>query len=883
MKKKVKIWWFFLFPVLLFTAILFAVQFHFEKIVKNIIVTEVNKKLLVKASASEIRFSVWENFPKASLSFKNIRINSPDQPVPAKPFISKGNLSLSFNLVDLITGNYSIEQISISSAVVNVFPLDSLNYNYNIWKKEPQVESKNEVAFRINKIIIIESRINFHSFQNEEIIEASVIKAEIKGKNANDQMSLSGNLSGTAHQILFAKRVFHEIDFNWEGNFLSSKNNFSIKTEELALLQGQLTAEGLITGSPSGVKLELELNSHHLELEKVKQKMNSIWPTGLNNYSISGELNSSNQITGYTDKPEGLQISSRFNFEKGSFSLVEKNQGAKKINLDGTFNGMSGKESTFQLKINKISASVNGQEILGRASYSGKNPNVLQSHVEGMFDMEKLSEFVSLDSIGSFKGNVIFSLDGNIPLLKENNKDINRWEINGELQANKLQYQNPDNSVNISDIAGQIKMEGKNAKISNLYLSYRESKIKISGTIEDWKSIGNQEKFPHFRGNISCQQVDIDKLFTRQNSKTDNSSSDWGIPFTISAGISAEKINYNSLNLSALKTRLTINPNQIVFDSLRVEGLKGTAAGNIQLLTKSNGEFKCKIYGNLSRIDITELFKSFDNFEQKTLRHDHISGNLNAEINFAADYDRENNIILNSIRSMADLKISNGRLQNFSPLYSLSKYISIEELNDITFSELNNTVKIENSRIEFPQMEIQSSAININVNGIHYFSNKIDYHFSILLNELLNKKFNRKNKDRDEFGVFEESEETNNREIFIHLTGTVDKPEFSIDKSAMKKSRKEKWNEEKKTIQNLIKTGGREMENQKANSFDKSEKMFTLENDEKEIIPEKNKKEKKENLLKKSTIETPAKKIIQTDKPEKKKKKEKTENSDDFN
>jgi hypothetical protein len=58
-----------LIPIILLGLTLFFIQYHFESIVKNLIVTELNQNLLVKARASEIKFSVWENFPKASLSF----------------------------------------------------------------------------------------------------------------------------------------------------------------------------------------------------------------------------------------------------------------------------------------------------------------------------------------------------------------------------------------------------------------------------------------------------------------------------------------------------------------------------------------------------------------------------------------------------------------------------------------------------------------------------------------------------------------------------------------------------------------------------------------------------------------------------------------------
>lgn len=871
-----------LFPAILFIALLAAVQFHFEKIVKEVILDEVNNNLLVKANAGEINFSVWENFPSASLSFNNIKINSPGDVPELKPFISKGNISLSFNLLDLISGNYTIGEIKINNALVNIFALDSLNYNYNIWKNENKEEKKNGVVFRINKIVLKESRINYHSFNNKEIIDATILSATLKGKSGNDELSFEGSINGNAHKVLFSNQVYHEIDFYWEGNFFNRKNDWGLNNDNIELLAGKIQAKGMLLKSTAGLKMDIRLTSKDLSIDLVKQKMNSLWPQGLNKYNLSGQINSNSRFSGYPDLRGRLNLVTDFKIDKGTFSLMDKNQGAKNIALEGRFSGTLDDKSTYALEIKEFSASINQQKVIGRANWSGKKPDAIQSHLEGSFQMDRLSDFIVLDSIGNFRGEVAFSINTDIPISKNGSKVLKDWRIFGQLQTNNLHFENIDKSITIENLSGAIKMNGTQAEIENLHLNYRESKFKIKGKLNNWSNFGNTEEIPYFTGNISCGQVDIDKLFKNENDKHKSSSNEWGIPFGVSAGITAEKINYKKLNLSTLKTKLTVSGTKIIFDSLNVMGLDGKANGSIVLQAKPNGGFHCSINGNLNQIDITALFKSFDNFEQQTLRYDHISGKLNAGINFRAEYDNSNEIILSSVNSLADLKISNGRLRNFSPLYSLSKYISMEELNDITFKELYNIVKIENSKIEFPQMEILSSALNVNLNGVHYFNNKIDYHFSILLSDLLNKKFDRKNKDRDEFEIFEENEEDNSRQIFVRLTGTVEKPEFSIDKPAMKKNRKEKWNEEKKTIQELIKSGGKKNEETRQTSFEKSEKMFTIENDGQEIGPKKTTKGTKEKEIKSRESKFEKDQKQAPDKKEKKQKKEKTENSDDF-
>ena len=875
-----------LIPIILLGLTLFFIQYHFESIVKNLIVTELNQNLLVKARASEIKFSVWENFPKASLSFNNIQIESSpslSNRGPQKPLVSKGNVSLSFNIIDLVSGNYTIEQIKISNAMVNLFATDSSHYNFEIWKKEAKEQANPEVNFSIKKITIEESRINFNASTRKNFVDASIDKAILKAKWSDNKISLDGNVKGIAHKILTESLNFNQIDFQWEGNYYSEKSNWGIQTKEVFFFNKQVDAKGMLMHTHSGEKIDMKILAHDLPLMKIKENLSSLWPKAVNKYSLSGLIDANIGIKGYLNDQLGPHLSADYQFKKSTLGLGTNKVGASNINLQGNFSGSAGNSKSFLLKIEKFSATIEKQVIVGKIKWSGKTPDYLETHLEGVFDMSRLSDFVAMDSIGTTSGKIHFDLDSKIPLGKNYVNNLAKWQISGQMEGNNLNFESTDKNIGISQLKGRLVLSGGNAEIENVSLNFRESNFKINGKLKNWNEFINGTNESSFDGRIHCEKIDIDKIFGQNKSTGNGQNKNWGIPLKISAKVTAGNINYKKLNLSALQTKLLLSDNRIILDSLKLVGLGGKGSGKIQIQTQTNGGFFLRIDGNLQQIDIKELFKSFDNFEQQTLRQDHISGKMNATVSFSATYDKESNINLPSIQSLGDIKISNGKLSNFSPLFSLSKYISMEELNDISFSELTNTIKIENSKIEFPQMEILSSAMNLKVQGIHYFSNKIDYHFSIQLSELLNKKFKIKNRNKDEFGDFEEEENRPKKEIFVSLSGSVDHPVFSIDKSAMKKSRKEKWKEEKNIIQTLLKNGGVENETNKKTSFEKSENMFSIENDGEEL-----KTKKLSEKSNKSTDKTVDKKPKETEKNKteknrKKNKVEKSENSDDFN
>ena len=70
----------------------------------------------------------------------------------------------------------------------------------------------------------------------------------------------------------------------------------------------------------------------------------------------------------------------------------------------------------------------------------------------------------------------------------------------------------------------------------------------------------------------------------------------------------------------------------------------------------------------------------------------------------------------------------------------MSRFIKDEKLAHVEFERLKNTINIRNSKIFIPKMMIYSSAMDIELSGVHGFDNKVDYTFGIRLLDLLHKK-----------------------------------------------------------------------------------------------------------------------------------------------
>jgi hypothetical protein len=86
----------------------------------------------------------------------------------------------------------------------------------------------------------------------------------------------------------------------------------------------------------------------------------------------------------------------------------------------------------------------------------------------------------------------------------------------------------------------------------------------------------------------------------------------------------------------------------------------------------------------------------------------------------------------NTIKGKIDFKIRDGRLINYEPLQNISNFIfKNRDFEDISFTELHETLIVDGFKMDIKEMEIASSVLNLYMSGIYHF--KDNSNINILL------------------------------------------------------------------------------------------------------------------------------------------------------
>jgi hypothetical protein len=252
--------------------------------------------------------------------------------------------------------------------------------------------------------------------------------------------------------------------------------------------------------------------------------------------------------------------------------------------------------------------------------------------------------------------------------------------------------------------------------------------------------------------------------------------------FEGTASVTARSFNFREFDATDVLAELAFSPGKIRFAPCSATTLEGRLSFSGEATVQEKDLLRIAGDARLRNMDVTKLFASCENFGQETLVAENLKGTGNADITFATWWDT--NMVFEShlLTGTADLDIQEGELIGFEPMKDLSAYVKVKELEHIAFDRLQNKVDINDETVTIPTMLIRSSALNMLMNGKHYFDNRIEYYFKINMLDVLARKFRLGKGNLG--GVEDVNEGLIN--IYIAMTGTVDDPIIRTDKKLVK-------------------------------------------------------------------------------------------------
>jgi hypothetical protein len=272
-------------------------------------------------------------------------------------------------------------------------------------------------------------------------------------------------------------------------------------------------------------------------------------------------------------------------------------------------------------------------------------------------------------------------------------------------------------------------------------------------------------------------------------------------------------LRYEEHKFDALKGNMSIYKRIIHFPRISVRNGGADVVGSLKIEERAPEIFNISSQLVSKNINVTSLFKEWDNFNQDVISSSNIEGVAKANLTFEAPFDLRSGVISKAIKATIVIQIDDGRLKKvntFDEIIQSLKKSSLKvffgkenlsifgrKLKDLKFNQLKNTLIIQDGELTIPSMSIVSSAIEIEASGKHTFDNQIDYRFGFRLRDL-------KRTKKSEFG--EILDDGSGVQVFMRMYGDIYDPTIEWDKQSRKEMSKENREAEKEDIKSILKS-----------------------------------------------------------------------------
>lgn len=808
--------WFFGITVGLCLTISLLLYIFKDDII-NYVVGEVNKNLNAKVTVSKIDLTFWATFPNVSLDFENVFIQD------ALPNATKNDtllysdlIRLKFNPIDLWNEKYDVQRAEIHPGTIQLKIDSNGQVNYDILKKSNNSE-KSKFKLKLKEVQFDQIEFAYSNQATGQFYRTKVNNLNLSGEFTEKKFTLNAksdlyinSLKSESVALLTNKPAEFDVQIKVD----QEKNTFEIPNAVLLISKLPFQVSGVVNPE----EIRFDVSAKKLRLEEVAAKLSNQLDR-IDSFEGQGFFNFDLKIAGKNDKQVVPTMVCNFDIQNGSLREPTQKLKFTGINLKGKYSNEAGKNAEFlklwNLKFNTSSGPFQGEFLLTNFAlphYEGK--------AKGNVDLTSIHGLFHLPQIDQISGNLDINSQFDIQTFVD---ELGEQQVNLDNCTASLILQNINASVindtrTFKSLNGFVGIEGDEAAVQDVRVKIGQSDFKLNGIFQEIAPF--IEKRGKLIANVDLQSnfIDVDDLSSKhiQKGVTTEPARDFVLPNNVDGTVllNIGQLKYEKHHFNQLKSNLTVEERKLTFRDLTLQNAGATVNGNLVIEEKSPEYLVLQSVVESNNIYFKPLFQEWNNFDQEVITENNIAGKAHVNLQFQAPFDLRSGIIKNAIIAKAHISITDGALKSVSTFKSITESLKTspvrfllkkrnindfeKKLLDLRFQTLENTIVIQNGKIEIPLMEIKSNALDIETFGWHTFDNQIDYHFAFRFRDLMAAQ------RETEFGIIED--DGTGLMIFMRMHGTTEKPIIEWDEKAKKEQAAENREAAKIEALSILKT-----------------------------------------------------------------------------
>jgi len=738
--------------LLLFIAIgtVFITVTFYKKELASVLVDNLRESYGLVLKVDEVNVSFFSNWPNASIQFKNVFLASSH--LPNEPVLQANSLSLSFNIEKLLQRKFEVNSIALKEGDIFLVKNEMGEKNYEFTKKDTIAKAgSSSINFEVTKFVIKNVRFRFLNKKYNKKIEFTFLDNVVGLQQYADGVDahLTGDVAikgllFRAEKGPFLNNKTATMDL-WSRICFKRKEIFVHSPSYAQIDKHRYDLSAFVT-LKSKKQLALTIEGKNADYQHVISLLNDGVRKGLSKIKVGKPVNAKALIIVEIGQQQDPIVIIHANTSKNNFTIGHSGVPysdvsfiASVISLDSSLTKGDGDHAKVILK--PLSGNVYDFPFKGSVTIHGFTNSFIVVNSNLFVDARKVKFKPGREFDLKGSANIGINYTGPISKLNETQFLDKPMKLVAKVKFDNICYKEKKKPY-VYCIAGKALVLNNFLKFDDLSLKMDGGNVKLKGSVDNFTkySLGFANGFKAVL-NATTDHFDLTGYLKKSNSDT---SSVQKVQDKAAREVTNAKIEENATNLNesnfefdvslaakklivrkveAREANINLHYKDKLLDIRSLNAI--TCNGNIFLKGSIYDLRKISASVTTENINVNQLFEQFENFGQKAIESNNLQGKISLDAKIKMNLDDKMEVIGNSISGQVDFKIKDGHLLDYEPLQKMSQFIfRNRDFQDISFTELNETLLIEGFKMEIREMEIASNVLNMYMSGIYHFKEK---------------------------------------------------------------------------------------------------------------------------------------------------------------
>lgn len=776
---------------LLLTAVFWMVGTFYEKDIGKIVLNRLDQQIQGSMTYEDFSISLFGSFPNVGADFSGLKVIQND-----KNIIDADQFAIELDLFKMIQKVVKINGVEINSGDLHIIRDSFGKTNLETLFSSQDAGASSQVIY-LDNIVFKDVHVRYQDDRSKDEYRVHIDNGELNVSIKEKLIKINTNGRGKIDFISIANLSYAEnqlMSFEGDIHVIRDDNLYKLNQVGVEIGDNRALLSGTIQSLNEGMKYDLELNNVKSEIGSLVKSLPKEYSKFITGYNISGVAEGKVRINGVMNDKVNPYVSITSSLSNGAFGKKNKVDLFQGISGQVTFNnGPDANLKTSVLHAVDIATSWNDQVV--RSNFNIKNfydPKA-EGNVHGELKLHLFEKYFLSLGIDDIKGSVyINELSFKDWRLSDSDYDTFKGlELKGACSLKDIACKIKDEKIYIAD--GELFIAEDRLMLEDAHTLIGVSDLEMDATLDGLKSgILSGLKTSNLAAVIKSKHInglELWELYKRIKTKEElaipvnysaGKQSEWYTRIRSSVELKAETFEFGKVKAKDLSG--SIQQEDRVYD---IETTAQAFEGRVNI--SSNGSFTPYIIADTKieseKINISLLFEQFENFDQKFINSDHLSGIVNSKSHVKCLWDKNGDLDRDNLEMDAFFEIKQGELKDLDVLTQFADYVDISELKNVKFSKMSNLIEVRKGEVFIPAMFIQNSACNMMVSGFHSIDQNIHYNVKVNASQTIGNKLKRR-KEKNKIIPAQKNGWLN---MYFNIDGTVDNYTFELNKSLVKR------------------------------------------------------------------------------------------------